>query len=53
VGNSDLSPQERRGLVIFPAEPGPTQTRSAGEWWLVPAALILAAAMIAIAFAIR
>jgi hypothetical protein len=51
VGNPDLSRDDPRGLVIFPAEPA--RTPSAGDWWLVPAAILLAAAMIAVAFAIR
>lgn len=56
MGHSDLSPQDRRGLVIFPAEPAGAQQGghgSAGQRWLVPAALILAGIMIAVAFAIR
>ena len=52
VGNPDLSRQDRRGLVIFQADPVPRRERS-GEWWLVVAALILAGVMIAIAFAVR
>ena len=54
MGNPDLSPQERRGLIIFPAEPTPARAGGGrGEWWLVLVAIGLAAAMIAIAFAIR
>jgi hypothetical protein len=55
VGDPDLSPpqdENLRGLVIFPAELIPRR-RGLGEWWLVVAAAALAAAMIAIAFAIR
>ena len=51
VGHPDLSPEDRRGLVIFPA--APPRVRAGGEWWLVVVALALAAAMIAIAFAVR
>ena len=51
VGNPDLNPEDRRGLVIFPAPDGPRTQR--GDWWLVVAALILAGVMIAAAFAIR
>jgi hypothetical protein len=50
VGNSDLTPDDQRGLVVFPA---PVEVRRGEEWWLVPVALFVAAAMIAIAFAIR
>ena len=50
VGDPDLSHPHRRGLVIFPAEPG---TPPRGEWWLVLAAVVLAGATIAVAFAIR
>jgi hypothetical protein len=53
MGHSDLSPQDRRGLVIFPAESRKPPGKPTGEWWLVPAALILAGVMIAVAFAIR
>jgi hypothetical protein len=52
VGNPDLRPEKRRGLVIFPAD-AEVHPRHGGEWWLIPAALLIAAAMIAIAFAIR
>jgi hypothetical protein len=51
VGNPDLNPDDRRGLVIFPAASAPAPRT--GEWWLVLVALALAAAMIAVAFAIR
>ena len=51
MGNPDLNPEDRRGLVIFPAQDTPPPGR--GEWWLVVAALILAAVMIAVAFALR
>jgi hypothetical protein len=53
VGNPDLSHEDPRGLVIFPAYRAGPRLRRAEEWWLVVAALALAAAMIAIAFAIR
>jgi hypothetical protein len=42
--------------VIFPAESLKSEAahpRAAGEWWLVVLALVVAAAMIAIAFAVR
>jgi hypothetical protein len=52
VGNPDLSPEDRRGLVIFPADAAPRVER-AGEWWLVLVALVLVATMIGIAFAVR
>jgi hypothetical protein len=55
VGDPDLSPpqdENLRGLVIFPAALMPRRHRL-GEWWLVIAAAGLAAAMIAIAFAVR
>ncbi len=53
VGHPDLTGAPR-GLVIFPAdEPETRQERPSGEWWLVVAAILVAGAMIAIAFAIR
>jgi hypothetical protein len=55
MGDSDLSPRQDeslRGLVIFPAELRLRQGRL-GEWWLVIAAVVLAAVMIAVAFAVR
>ena len=58
MGNPDLSEQPggsaRRGLVIFPAEgrvdrdQGPAVGRF-GDWWLVLAAVAVAAAMVGIA----
>jgi hypothetical protein len=50
VGNPDLSREDPRGLVIYPAHRAPA---ARGEWWLVPLAILLAAALIAIAFAVR
>ena len=50
MGHSDLS-HGRRGLVIFPAQEPDERQRS--EWWLVPAAILIAALLIAIAFAVR
>jgi hypothetical protein len=51
VGNPDLNPEDRRGLVIFPAASSSSQRT--GEWWLVLVALALAGVMIAVAFAVR
>jgi MYXO-CTERM domain-containing protein len=51
MGNPDLSPDDQRGLVIFPAASARAPRRN--EWWLVLVALALAGVMIAIAFAIR
>ena len=54
MGHPDLSDSGAapRGLVIFPAEePKVPQPRS--EWWLIPAAVAIAAVLIAIAFAVR
>jgi hypothetical protein len=51
-----LNQDDPRGLVIFPADrlTRPAAQRAIrGEWWLVVAAIALAAVMIAIAYAIR
>jgi hypothetical protein len=53
MGDPDLSPHDPRGLIVFPADRGHADQPPRREWWLVPAAIVLAAAMIAIAFAVR
>jgi hypothetical protein len=51
MGHPDLSDAgTARGLVIFPAEEPKPQR---GVWWLVPAALLVAELLMAIAFAVR
>jgi hypothetical protein len=62
MGNPDLSGapggDARRGLVIFPAEDRADRDEALavgrfGDWWLVLAAVAVAAAMVGIALLVR